>query len=74
MLLTFVSPFPLDAKENITSICPECLTFITPDSRESMKAVNLTLNKFNEESDESRYFAAAKVIRALSSVCESLPS
>ncbi|KYO20501.1 fetuin-B precursor isoform B [Alligator mississippiensis] len=56
-----------DAKENITSICPECLTFITPDSRESMKAVNLTLNKFNKESDESRYFAAAKVIRALSS-------
>ncbi|XP_019388344.1 PREDICTED: fetuin-B-like [Crocodylus porosus] len=56
-----------DAEEKITSICPECLTFITPDSWESMKAVNLTLNKVNEESNESHYFAATKVIRALSS-------
>ncbi|XP_029472029.1 alpha-2-HS-glycoprotein-like isoform X2 [Rhinatrema bivittatum] len=55
-----------DTKEDVTSICPDCLILIDVNSSEATHALGLSLLKFNAMSNESNHYASAQVIRAAS--------
>nr|XP_014340183.1 PREDICTED: fetuin-B-like isoform X2 [Latimeria chalumnae] len=53
-----------DKQEEVTDVCPDCPLLIDPDGSEAAYAVNVSLNKYNAESNQSNYFAVAGITRA----------
>ncbi|XP_030072912.1 fetuin-B isoform X2 [Microcaecilia unicolor] len=55
-----------DTKEDVTSICPDCLVLIDVNSSDATHALGLSMLEFNAMSNKSNYFAPAQVLRAAS--------